>query len=150
MMATPPMGSTAPLMLPNQKERQRELPSALMGIEMMAPSGMFWMAMPNETATADASEMSAIPCSAPANTTPTAMPSGRLWMVTARASIAVRDNLERGPSGRSEPRCRCGVNSSRASRKPIPSRKPTAAGITDCQPTPAIPISMAGMSRGAC
>ena len=33
-----------------------------------------------------------------ANTTPTAMPSGRLCMVTARASIAVRDSRERGPS----------------------------------------------------
>lgn len=28
----------------------------------------------------------------------------------------------------------------------MPSRKPTAAGITDCQPSPAVPISMAGMS----
>ena len=71
------------------------------------------------------------PLSAPANTTPTAMPSGRLWMVTARASMAVFDNCERIPSGLSVPICRCGVSSSIISRNPMPNRKPTAAGSTD-------------------
>ena len=76
--ATAPAGSTAPLRLPIRNERHLELPSARMGMEMMAPSGIFWMAIPNDTATAEAMDSPAAPCSAPANTTPTAMPSGRL------------------------------------------------------------------------
>jgi len=68
-----------------------ELPAARMGMEMMAPSGTFWMAIPKETAMALASEIFEMPLSAPAKTTPTAIPSGRLWIVTAKASIAVRD-----------------------------------------------------------
>ena len=139
------MGSTAPLRLPRRNERQRELPSARMGMEMMAPSGMFWMAIPNDTATAEAMEMFATPCSAPAKTTPTAIPSGRLWMVTAKANIAVRDSLERGPSGWLLPMCKWGVTSSISNKKPIPNRKPTAAGNTDHAPFPSS-ISMAGMS----
>lgn len=82
-----------------------------MGMEMMAPSGMFRMAMPNDTEMAAANDMCGAPFSAPANTTPTAMPSGRLCMVTARASIAVFDRCERMPSGLSVPIC--GVASAR-------------------------------------
>ena len=77
-----------------------------MGMEMMAPSGIFCMAMPNDTAMALAKVMVDVPLSAPANTTPTAMPSGKLCIVTASASMAVRDRCDRGPSGLSVPRCR--------------------------------------------
>ena len=112
---------------------------------MMAPSGTFWMAIPNDTATALAREMFVTPLSAPANTTPTAIPSGRLWMVTARASIAVFDKCERIPSGLSVPICRWGVSSSIISRKPIPNRNPTAAGSTDHRPLSAA-ISIEGIS----
>ena len=87
-----------------EKERHLLLPSAHMGMEMMAPSGMFWMAMPTDTATALAKVMLSAPCDAAAITTPTAMPSGRLWSVTAKANIAVRDKCERGPSGASAPK----------------------------------------------
>ena len=106
---------------------------------------MFCIAIPNETATAPANEICATPFSAPANTTPTAIPSGRLWIVTARASIAVLERLERIPSGLSVPICRCGVSSSMSSRNPIPSKNPTAAGITAHLPISA-PISMDGIS----
>ena len=75
------------------------------------------MAMPNDTEMAAANDMCGALFSAPANTTPTAMPSGRLCMVTARASIAVFDRCERMPSGLSVPICRCGVSSSISSRK---------------------------------
>ena len=70
------------------------------GIEIMAPSGTFWMAIPSERANAPAMVSPAFPApSAPAMATPTAIPSGRLCMVTASASMVVRDNLLRGPSG---------------------------------------------------
>ena len=70
----------------------------------------------SRTARALAREIFVAPLSAPANTTPTAIPSGRLWMVTARASIAVFDRCERMPSGLSVPICRCGVSSSISNR----------------------------------
>ena len=66
-------------------------------------------------------------------------------MVTARASMAVFDKCERIPSGLSVPICKCGVSSSISSRNPIPSRNPTAAGITDHAPLLS-PISIAGIS----
>ena len=95
----------------------RLFPAARMGMEMMAPSGMFWIAIPSETAIAALMESPAVPCDAPARTTPTAMPSGRLWIVTARANIAVRESLERGPSGVFAPTCKCGVSSSIAKKE---------------------------------
>lgn len=101
--------------------------------------------MPSEIATADATDSPAAPYSAPANTTPTAIPSGRLWRVTANASMAVRDKRERGPSGVSEPTWRCGVSSSSANRKKIPNRNPATAGMTLHLPLSAS-ISIAGMS----
>ena len=72
------MGSTAPLREPMKNDFHLELPAARMGMEIMAPSGTFWMAIPNDTAIALANEMFDSPFSAPANTTPTAIPSGRL------------------------------------------------------------------------
>ena len=66
-------------------------------------------------------------------------------MVTARASMAVRESRECGPSGVLVPKWRWGVKLSIAKRKPIPSRKPTADGSTDQAPL-ACSISIAGMS----
>lgn len=102
--------------------------------------------MPNDTEMVAANDMCGAPFSAPANTTPTAMPSGRLCMVTARASIAVFDRCERMPSDLSVPICRCGVSSSISSRQPMPNRKPMAAGIADHAPLSAS-VSIAGMSN---
>ena len=51
-------------------------------------------------------------------------------MVTASANMAVRESFDRGPSAFCAPRCKCGVSSSINSRKPMPSRKPKAAGST--------------------
>ena len=101
---SPPIGSTAPLRLPIMNDRHLLLPSARIGIEMIAPSGMFCMAMPSDIAMADASDIVDTPSSAPANTTPTAIPSGRLCIVTAIASMAVRVIRERGPSGLDVPK----------------------------------------------
>ena len=71
------------------------------------------------------------------------MPSGRLWMVTASASIIVRESFDFGPSAVCAPMCRCGVNSSINSRNAIPAKNPTAAGITPLSPADSSP------SRGA-
>ena len=109
MTASAPSGSTAPLRLPMRNERQRLLPAARMGIDTMVPSGTFCMAMPTDMASAAAVLMPMPPSAAPARTTPTAMPSGRLWMVTASISMAVRERWERGPSGFVVPRWRWGV-----------------------------------------
>ena len=141
-----PIGSTTPLSEPNTNDFHLLLPAARIGIEIMAPSGMFCMAMPNDMEMAAAKEMYEAPFSAPANTTPTAIPSGRLWMVTARASIAVFERCDLMPSGFSVPIWRCGVSSSISSRKPMPNRKPMAAGTTDHLPLSAS-ISIAGMSK---
>ena len=83
----PPIGSTIPLNVPMQKDFQREFPAARSGIDIIAPSGMFWIAIPNERASAPATLKSAV--RAPASATPTAIPSGKLWMVTANVSLAV-------------------------------------------------------------
>ena len=70
---------------------------------MMAPSGKFWIAIPMVRAKAPAAVMGALPVRRPANTTPTAMPSGRLCSVTANTSMVVFFKLLFGPSGVSLP-----------------------------------------------
>ena len=114
-------------------------------MEMTAPSGKFWMAMPMASAIAPAAEIAVSPESIPANTTPTAMPSGILCSVTANTSMAERPSVVCGPSGLSESMCRCGMISSSKSRKPMPSRKPAAAGSHSIPPCAAV-SSIAGMS----
>ena len=74
------------------------MPSARSGMETMAPSGKFWMAMPRARARAPALVMPAFPERKPAYTTPTAMPSGMLCRVTARISLVVRLRPVLGPS----------------------------------------------------
>ena len=80
---------------------------------------------------------------APATATPTAIPSGKLWMVTARASIVVRDSLLFGPSG-PPIGWMCGVTWSIRRRKANPVSRPTVTGTTAILPDP---ISRAGMIR---
>ncbi|EGQ15790.1 hypothetical protein HMPREF9136_0850 [Prevotella dentalis DSM 3688] len=41
MTSKPPTGSTAPLSVPMMNDLRRVPPAAFMGMEMMAPSGMF-------------------------------------------------------------------------------------------------------------
>ena len=92
----PPIGSTKPLKLPMANAFQRLFPSLRSGMEIMAPSGMFCMAIPNERAHAPAVLKS--DATAPAMATPTAIPSGKLCIVTANANIVVRERWLRGPS----------------------------------------------------
>ena len=104
------------------------------------------MAMPRAMAIAAAVVICASVCNAPARTTPTPMPSGRLCIVTASDSIAVRDRRLRGPSGLALPMWRWGVRRSISSRKAMPARKPAAAGTTDSLPMSAA-MSMPGISN---
>ena len=94
--SAPPIGSTIPLKAPIPKAFRRELPSARSGMEITAPSGTFWRAIPSDRASAAAILKSVV--NAPAIATPTAIPSGKLWIVTASASLAVRDKRLFGPS----------------------------------------------------
>jgi len=54
IVSTAPMGSTMPDSTPPQNARPFFIPSARSGMEMMAPSGKFWMAIPMESASAPA------------------------------------------------------------------------------------------------
>ena len=67
------------------------------------------MAIPNDNAIADESVMCAELDNTPANTTPTAIPSGILCKVTAKISIAVFLKFVLIPSGSSESKCKCGI-----------------------------------------
>lgn len=102
----PATGSTTPDKAPYKNDFPLLFPSLLSGIEMMAPSGKFWIAIPRDRAKAPATESVVLPAAAPAKTTPTAIPSGILCKVTAKTSIAVFFKRERGPSGTSVSKCR--------------------------------------------
>ena len=87
-----------PLRQPSRKDLALELPAAFIGTEMIAPSGIFCMAMPmlmakaeaRETAEAeDAGEADDTEAVAAMSAAPTAMPSGRLWIITASMSLDV-------------------------------------------------------------
>ena len=97
-------------------------------MEMMAPSGKFWMAMPRLSARAADRVMAVPPLRISAYTTPTAMPSGRLCSATASTSMVVFFMWQRGPSHTALFMCRWGMILSSTSRKAMPSRNPMAAG----------------------
>ena len=84
--------------------------------------------MPTESAVTDAKVMVGSPARKPASTTPTAMPSGRLWIASAASIMVGFFSVEAGPSGSSEPTCRWGVKWSMTKSSSMPPRKPTAAG----------------------
>ena len=104
------------------------------------------MAMPTDKASAADSVTSAVPTMAPAKTTPTAMPSGMLCNVTANANMVVFFKRDFSPSGSSVSMCRCGITVSNSSKKPMPAKKPMAAGHHGCAEVAAL-ISMLGISR---
>ena len=113
---------------------------------MIAPSGKFWMAMPSESASAPAAVICACPDRYPAYTTPTAMPSGMLWSVTASTIIVVRCRRLFGPSACPLFACRCGMMWSSASKNKMPAQNPSTAGKNDHRPS-AAECAMAGISR---
>lgn len=102
------MGSTMPDSAPMAKALFLLIPSECNGIESMAPSGKFCMAMPMANAHAADIGMAAPSAMADAKMTPTAIPSGMLWRVTATASMVLRFHcfLGASPSGCEAPICK--------------------------------------------
>ena len=76
---------------------------------------------------------------------PTAMPSGRLCMVTARISLVVRFRPLRGPSSLRS-KCIWGMSMSSTSKNSMPARNPITAGRKARVPMPSLWDS-AGCSR---
>ena len=101
------------------------------------------MAIPMASTMAPAILMPVLSRSAPARATPTAIPSGRLWRVTARTSMVVFRKSAFIPSGFAFSIWRWGTRLSSNSRKPTPARKPAAAG-SQAFPPCSSDISMAG------
>ena len=139
----PATGSTAPEKLPRRKLFHFGFPSATRGIETMAPSGKFWMAIPMDRVRAGSmAEWTSVPAltavRAAASTTPVVIPSGTLWMVTADSIIVVREALEGRPSAASFLEWRCGVKVSMRRRKAKPTARPTAAGTKAQAPMSAL------------
>ncbi len=141
-----PKGSTAPESTPPRNACDLLIPSDLSGIEIMAPSGKFCIAIPTASANAPATEIPVFPSIQPAYTAPTDIPSGMLCMVTASKSIVVFLKLLWSPSDSLLNRCKCGTSLSIPYINKIPIQKPTITGIIAFEPLSRF-ISIAGMIR---
>ena len=144
MVASAAMGSTSPDAAPQMNAFLGLLPSLRSGTEMIAPSGMFCIAIPIESANAPARVRSVSPLSTPPNTTPTAMPSGMLCRATARIIFIERGRRELGPSEPQSSTCWWGMTVSSSSRKHTPAAKPASTGHVLPMPSPT--CSSAGCS----
>ena len=125
-----PSGSTRPDAAPAQKAFRLPCPACTSGRLTAAPSGIFCKPMPSARASA--------PLTAAAS--PTTMPSGRLWRVTASTTRPIRP-CSFDPVCISRP-----AASSSRSRPTAPSTNP-AAGASQTGSIPASALSMAGSSR---
>ena len=125
---TADIGSTIPERVPYKKALPLEIPSAFKGIDIIAPSGKFCMAIPTASTIAPAIVILAFPIKAPANTTPVAIPSGILWIVTANTNFVVFLKFDSNPSAFSVSKCWCGTSVSKINKNTIPDIKPTATG----------------------
>ena len=111
------------------------MPSERRGMEMIAPSGKFWIAIPIESAIIPLNVIWVFPMRYPAQTTPTAIPSGILCNVTARTIIVVFWNLLFGPSALSLYWWICGITWSSKSKNNTPAQKPATAGTKENFPS---------------
>ena len=91
---------------PYKNERPFRTFSARRGMDTIAPSGKFCMAMPTDSASAPAADICPSPAKYPAYTAPTAIPSGMLCSATASTSMVVRFKRLFGPSGTELSGCR--------------------------------------------
>ena len=105
IVTTAAIGSTNPDSAPHVKAVVRLLPSLRNGTEMIAPSGMFCIAIPMESASAPDNVSILLPFITPANTTPTAIPSGMLCNATASIIFIERGKRDVGPSGFASSTC---------------------------------------------
>ena len=145
IVTTAAMGSTSPDAAPHAKAFVRLRPSLCRGKEIIAPSGMFCIAIPVDSASAPAVVSPASPLMTPPRTTPTAMPSGMLCRATARIIFIERGRRECGPSGLCSSMCWWGMTVSSSSRKHMPTAKPASTGHVLPMPSPA--CSSAGCSN---
>ena len=136
IVARAAMGSTSPDAAPQANALPALLPSSRRGTEIMAPSGMFCIAIPIDSASAPASVRSVFPFITPPKTTPTAIPSGMLCSATARIIFIERGRRERGPSEWRSSTCWCGITVSSNRRKHIPAAKPASTGQVLEMPSP--------------
>ena len=74
----PPTGSTIPDKIPQRNAFLLLIPSPQRGIDTMAPSGKFWIAIPIASASAPMVLIPLPAIMAPAKATPTDIPSGIL------------------------------------------------------------------------
>ena len=121
------------------------MPSDLSGMDTIAPSGKFWIAIPMDNASAPSILMEPLFLNHPAHTTPTAIPSGILCKVTARTSFVVFFKVVEGPSSVLSI-CVWGTTLSNKSKNNVPIQKPANAGIKDNFPIFS-DCSMAGIKR---
>lgn len=123
------------------------MPSPRSGMDIIAPSGKFCIAMPIASAMAAAAVIPESFIIAPANATPTDIPSGMLCSVTAKSIIVVFDIWAvLMPSWFLLSMCICGITVSRSRRKNIPARKPTSAASHSGELFP-LHISIDGISK---
>ena len=144
IVAMAAMGSTSPENAPQVNAVSLLFPSLRSGTDIMAPSGMFWIAIPMESASAPENVRVVLPFITPAKTTPTAIPSGMLCSATARIIFIERGNRDFGPSDLVPSTCWCGMIVSSNSKKQIPAIKPPRTGHALPKPSPA--CSNAGCS----
>ena len=138
-------GSTIPDTAPHVNAVNLLFPSLRKGTEIIAPSGMFCMAIPIDSASAPESVRLASPFMTPANTTPTAIPSGMLCRATASIILIERGKRDLGPSDLVSSTCWCGITVSSNNRKHIPAMKPASTG--HALPNPSPDCSNAGCSN---
>ena len=136
IVASAAMGSTSPDAAPHTNAFPGLLPSLRSGTEIIAPSGIFCIAIPIDRARAPAMVRSVFPLSTPPKTTPTAIPSGMLCRATARIIFIERGRRERGPSGRLSSTCWWGMTVSSSNKKHIPAAKPASTGQVLAMPSP--------------
>lgn len=128
MVIIAPIGSTMPDNIPYRNDLGLVMPSALSGMDIIAPSGKFCMAIPMDSTIAFMSVMLELPVRYPAKTIPTAIPSGRLCNVTANTNIVVFFRWLFTPSDCVLFTCRCGIITSKTNKNPMPNRNPMVVG----------------------
>ena len=80
-------GSTIPDRLPYINDFNLLIFLAWSGMDIIDPSGKFWIAIPKASANAPAKVIVELLLKYPENTNPTAIPSGILWSVTAKINV---------------------------------------------------------------
>ena len=138
------IGSTRPDAAPHTNALPGLLPSLRSGTDIIAPSGMFCIAIPIDRASAPARVRSVLPLNTPPKTTPTAIPSGMLCRATASIIFIERGRRERGPSEPLSSTCWWGMTVSSSKRKHTPAAKPASTGQVLPMPSPT--CSRAGCS----